>query len=61
MKIEGVYNVSNNNSDLFYEQLINIINKLQKEGQEVEIQYSTNVNENITGGIVYSALVIGRK
>lgn len=61
MKIYGIYNISNNNADEFYKQIKSAIDTLQNDNQTVEIQYSTNVNEHIIGGIVYSALILGRK
>lgn len=61
MKIYGVFNMSNSDNDIFLNDVTKAINKLQNDGQVVEIQYSTNVSECIKGGIVHSALIIGRK
>lgn len=59
MDIVGIYNPSSTDNKAFLEMVIEDINKLQEDGQEVEIQYSTIWlgGENI----LYSALIIGRK
>lgn len=61
MKIKGIANISSSNAEQFYNSLKEYIDNYQNDGQEVEVQYSTNVNECINGGIVYSALILGRK
>lgn len=61
MKIVGIHNISSSNSDEFISMVSSTINKLQDDDQEVEVQYCINVSEFISGIIVYSALIIGRK
>ena len=58
-KIFGFYNVGSDKDDVFNEKVLEVIRELQEEGQEVEVQYTTNVLPN--GRIHYSALIIGRK
>lgn len=57
--ILAYFNVSNTNTDDFHKNLEGAINKLQEDGQEVEVQYKVNTFEN--GQILYSALILGRK
>lgn len=57
-RIIGTFHLSNTNSNIFNTQLNQNIKTLQKDNQEVEVQYSTNI---INGQIVYSALILGRK
>lgn len=59
MKIVGIYNPCYTDNETFIEKVIEDINKLQEDGQEVEVQYSTTS----LGGdnVLYSALIIGRK
>lgn len=59
MKIIGTFNLSSTDAEAFMNQLSEDINKLQDDGQEVEVQYSVNSFPN--GQIVYSALLLGRK
>lgn len=59
MKIFGIYNIANTKSEDFNRVLTNVINKLQADGQVVEVQYSTNIFNN--GQICFSALILGRK
>ena len=59
MKIVGIYNPCSTDNKTFIEKVIEDINKLQEDGQEVEIQYNTTgLGE---GTVLYSALIIGRK
>lgn len=62
-QIAGRAVVSSNDSDVFRKQMDEWIIKLQSDGQEVEIQFSTDVIDNNINNksICYSALVIGRK
>ena len=59
MKIVGVFNPCSTDYEAFLNSVIEDINKLQEDGQEVEVQYSTTS----LGGdnVLYSALIIGRK
>lgn len=59
MDIVGIYNPCSTDNKVFLEMVIEDINKLEEDGQEVEIQYSTIWlgGENI----LYSALILGRK
>ena len=59
MKIVGVFNPCSTDYVVFLTSVIEDINKLQEDGQEVEVQYSTTS----LGGdnVLYSALIIGRK
>ena len=59
MRIKGVYNISNTDAENFNRDLNNAILILQKDNQEVDVQYHVNSFPN--GQIVYSALVIGRE
>lgn len=61
MKIYGVCNISNNNSKVFSKELMDTVASFEKQGYQVEIQYSTNTSQLVKGVIVYSALVIGRR
>ena len=59
MKIVGVFNPCSTDYGVFLNSVIEDINKLQEDGQEVEVQYSTTP---LSGdNILYSALIIGRK
>jgi hypothetical protein len=59
-EIKGMFNISNSDPRVFYNDTLDAINKLQADGQEVEVQYTTNITANgVT--LVYNALVIGRK
>lgn len=59
MKIVGIFNPCSTDYKTFLISVIEDINKLQEDGQEVEVQYSTTS----LGGdnVLYSALIIGRK
>ena len=59
MKIVGIFNLCYTDNKTFVEKVMEDINKLQEDGQEVEVQYSTTS----LGGdnVLYSALIIGRK
>ena len=59
MKIVRVFNPCSTDYEVFLNSVIEDINKLQEDGQEVEVQYSTTS----LGGdnVLYSALIIGRK
>ena len=59
MKIVGIFNPCYKDNKTFVEKVMEDINKLEKDGQEVEVQYSTTS----LGGdnVLYSALIIGRK
>ena len=59
MKIVGMFNPCSMDNETFTKMVIEDINKLQEDGQEVEIQYDTTS----LGGdnVLYSALIIGRK
>ena len=59
MKIVGVFNPWSTDYEVFLTSVIEDINKLQEDGQEVEVQYSTT---SLGGNnVLYSALIIGRK
>lgn len=59
MKIVGVFNPCSTDYEVFLTSVIEDINKLQEDGQEVEVQYST---ASLGGdNVLYSALIIGRK
>lgn len=57
--IIGFFHVNSTDVDYFNESLHENISKLQNDGQEIEIQYTTNVLPN--GQLVYNALMLGRK
>ena len=57
-KIIGMFNVSSTDFDYFNKQFNKNVLILQTDGQEVEVQYSTNIEHC---EIVYSALILGRK
>lgn len=59
MNIIGFFNISNTNDKLFNRDLEDAVNKLQANGQKVEVQYKVNTFPN--GQLCYSALVLGRK
>lgn len=54
-----MFNPCSMDNETFTKMVIEDINKLQEDGQEVEVQYSTTS----LGGdnVLYSALIIGRK
>ena len=59
MKIVGMFNPCSTDNKTFVETVHTTINKLQEDGQEIEIQYSTI---GLGGAnILYSALILGRK
>ena len=59
MKIVGMFNPCSTDNKTFVEMVQTAINKLQEDGQEIEIQYSTI---GLGGAnILYSALILGRK
>ena len=59
MKIVGMFNPCSTDNETFVEMVQTAINKLQEDGQEIEIQYSTI---GLGGAnILYSALILGRK
>ena len=59
MKIVGIFNPCSTDYEVFLNSVIEDINKLQEDGQEVEVQYSTTPLGR--DNILYSALIIGRK
>ena len=59
MKIVGIFNPCSTDYEVFLNSVIEDINKLQEDGQEVEVQYSTT---SLRGdNVLYSALIVGRK
>lgn len=60
-KIIGVASPSSNNHEKFINLVSDWVNSFQKDGQEVEIQFSTNPINDKTNPVVYSALIVGRK
>ena len=58
-QIFGFFNVGSDREDEFSDRVLKAIDDLQDDGQEVEVQYTTNVLPN--GRIHYSALITGRK
>lgn len=59
MKIVGMFNPCSTDNNTFVGMVNESINKLQDDGQEVDIQYSTI---SLGGAnILYSALILGRK
>ena len=58
MKIKGIFHFNDTDFDTFNKHLFENINKLQDDGQEIEVQYKTNTLPN--GQIFYSALILGR-
>jgi hypothetical protein len=60
-KIIGHFHISTNDPEEFYKKFTENINILQNDNQEVEIQYNTQIINNLENPILYSALVIGRK
>ena len=59
MKIVVIFNPCSTDYEVFLNSVIEDINKLQEDGQEVEVQYSTTPLSG--NNILYSALIIGRK
>lgn len=65
--IDGIFLISNSELKKFYDDLSEKIKVLQDDGQEVEIQYSTDKVQESDGrnvmiiSICHSALVLGRK
>jgi hypothetical protein len=65
--IDGVFLVTNSEPQVFYNALSEKIKTLQDDGQEVEIQYSTDKVEESNGRngvfikINHSALILGRR
>lgn len=57
-KIIGMFHMNNNDSQEFMIDVKKSILALQADDQEVEIQYSTNLEHT---QLVYSALILGRK
>lgn len=57
-QIKGVFNASGTDYKKFYEELVKDISELQINGQEVEVQYETNICND--GKLVHSALILGR-
>lgn len=58
-KIINICNLNHTDANQFIQELDSTVRRLQIDGQEVEIQYSTDALH--TGQIVLSALVLGRK
>lgn len=58
-KIKSIYNLTNTDTELFHKEVIECIKKLQKNRQDVEIQYQTNTLPN--GQIAHNVLIIGRE
>ena len=59
MKIEQIAHIANSDANIFYENLIVAINKLQQNDLTVEIQYQASEFSNEY--MSFSALLIGRK
>ena len=59
MKIVGMFNPCSMDNETFTKMVIEDINKLQEDGQAVEIQYNTTWMGD--SKILYSALIVGRK
>lgn len=59
MSLAGYFHISNTDNDAFNEAFEKAVNKLQSDGQDVEIQYRVNTFDN--GQVLYSVLIIGRK
>lgn len=59
MKICGMFNLCYTDNKKFVEQVQETINRLQKDGQEVEVQYKPI--DLGYGNVLYSALILGRK
>ena len=57
-QIKGYFHLSMTDFDEFNKKFKDCFNKLQNDGQEVEIQYKTNT---LNDKICYSCLMIGRK
>jgi len=57
-KIKGFQNISSTDYNTFNDEFIKGLEKLQKDNQEVEVQYAVNNFDN--GQLVYSALLLGR-
>lgn len=59
IKVRGMFNPCSTDNKTFLEYLQVAINKLQEDGQEIEVQYKPiNIGN---GEILYSAMVLGRK
>lgn len=61
MKIVGVSTIVDADLKKFNEKLAKIIDSFQNENQEVEVQFSSDIDSGIKGTIAYSALILGRK
>lgn len=59
-KIKGIFHITLISPEKFKEELNKVVNMLQEDGQQVQVQYSSNYGQDIEGKMVYSALVIGR-
>lgn len=59
MKIYGMFNPCYTDNKKFVEQVQETINRLQEDGQEVEVQYKPI--DLGYGNVLYSALILGRK
>jgi hypothetical protein len=61
-KIIDCLHVSTNDIDGFYKLFKTYLKQLQNDGQEVEVQYNTQIiPSNSENPILHSALLIGRK
>lgn len=58
MKIKGTVHITQNDNEIFWNDVNTWINRMQDNGQEVEIQYKPVMTE--CQGIVFTALLIGR-
>ena len=59
MKVYGMFNPCYTDNKKFVEQVQTTINRLQEDGQEVEVQYKPIDLGH--GNVLYSALILGRK
>lgn len=59
--IEGLFHIKETDSKQFTTLIIRAIAELQKQEMSVEIQYSTQIKNDIAQTMVYTALIIGRK
>lgn len=58
-KIIGCFNLNSTSVEVFSMMLEQHINKLQDDGQEVEVQYQATTLPD--GMVSYNALILGRK
>lgn len=61
MQIIGMAHVVSTDEYNFYKMLTEKVVEFQGDGQEIEIQYSSNISKNHESNALYSALILGRK